>query len=62
MVTPGFVLNVPIKYFLLGSYVEKYTNDNIILTLNPSTNLKSSFNQFDELITESNKKNSQSFS
>ena len=42
--------------------MEKYTNDNIILTLNPSTNLKSSFNQFDELITESNKKNSQSFS
>ena len=39
----------------------KYTNDNSILTLNPPPNLKLLFNQFHELIAESNKKNPENF-
>ena len=39
-----------------GSSVDKYTNGNTILTLNPPPNLKLLFNQFNELTAESNKK------
>lgn len=36
--------------------VGKYSNGNSILTLNPTPNLKSLFNQFNDLTGESNKK------
>ena len=41
--------------------VGKYSNDNSILKLNPSPNLKLLFNQFNELTAESNKKNPENF-
>ena len=43
------------------SSVEKYTNDNSILTLNPPPNPKLLFNQFNELTAESIKKNPGNF-
>ena len=43
------------------SSVGQYTSDNSILTLNPPPNLKLSFNQFNELTVESNKKNPDNF-
>ena len=43
------------------SSVGKYSNDNSILKLNPPPNLKLLFNQFNELIVESNKKNPENF-
>ena len=43
------------------SSVGQYRSDNSILTLNPPPNLKLSFNQFNELTVESNKKNPDNF-
>ena len=43
------------------SSVGQYTSDRSILTLNPPPNLKLSFNQFNELTVESNKKNPDNF-
>ena len=43
------------------SSVGQCTSDRRILTLNSPPNLKSSFNQFNELTVESNKKNPDNF-
>ena len=41
--------------------MEKYSNGNNTLKLNPPQNLKLSFNQFNELTSESNKNNPENF-
>ena len=43
------------------STVGKYTNESCMLTLNPPPNYKLSFNLFNELTVESNKKNLENF-
>ena len=43
------------------SSVGKYTNENSILKFNPPPNLKLLFHQFNDLTTQSNKKNPEHF-